>query len=58
MELNGSGNNTNSDEDLPCFEGRGGLRVFWSLYTAVLEFFTCNAVAQFCCGQDQSTSAM
>jgi len=38
-------------EDWPTFGGeRGGLRVFWSFYTMIMELFTCTAVAQFCCG--------
>jgi hypothetical protein len=29
---------------------RGGIRLFLSMYTILLDFFTCKAVVQFCCG--------
>ena len=38
---------------------RGGIRLFLSMYTALVELFACRAVVQFCCGgnPDDNTSA-
>lgn len=38
------------NDDWSVFNERGGIRIFWSMYAAVLDFFSCKGMVQFCCG--------
>ncbi len=52
MELHSSLESKN--DEWSGFTERGGIRLFWNMYAAVVEFFSCRAVAQFCCRGDTS----
>ena len=36
------------------FEGRRSLRILWSCYAFVFDFFTCQTLTQCCCGREPS----
>lgn len=43
-------------EEWSKFEGRRSLRVFWSFYTVFMDFITCRALTQYCCGGQRTMS--
>jgi hypothetical protein len=45
------------NDEWPIFSERGSIRVFWSMYAALLDFFACKAVTQFCCGNSTTPPA-
>ena len=56
LELNeGQGIN---HEEWQKFQGRGHLRLFWSLYAAMIDFFSCKVVAQYCCGENTAVETI
>ena len=38
------------------FEGRRSLRIFWSFYSVFIDFLTCKALTQYCCGGQRNVS--
>lgn len=55
IELYESQDTTKMDE-WSKFEGRRSLRIFWSFYTVLLDFVTCKALTQYCCGGQRNLS--
>ena len=45
------------NDEWPMFGERGSIRVFWSMYAALLDFFACKAITQFCCGNNTTPPA-